>query len=102
MKSKANIHGETDMSLGKISRVYDKQEFRDGLISAVHIATSYREDIDKMEDEHKACAVISNERHSKVTPEELSQKWSISLQMAKDTLRVTTQKGIRTAIHPMT
>jgi hypothetical protein len=93
MKSEANIHGEMDMSLGKISRVYDEQEFRDRLISDV---TSYHEDIDKMENECKACAVISNEHHSKVTPEELvvSQKWSIGLQTAKDTLRVTTQKGI--------
>jgi hypothetical protein len=72
MKSEVNIHGETDMSLGKISQVYDEQEFKDGLISAVHIVTSYHEDIDKMEDDCKVCAVISNERHSKVTPEELS------------------------------
>ena len=48
------------------------------------------------------CAVVTNERHSKVTPEELSRKWSVGLQTAKDTLRVLTQKGIRTAIHPMT
>jgi hypothetical protein len=36
MKSEVNIHGETDMSLGKISRVYDEQEFRDGLIGSAH------------------------------------------------------------------
>jgi hypothetical protein len=48
-----------------------------------------------MENKLKACAVISsNECHSKVTPEELSQKWSVGLQTAKDTLRVMTQKGI--------
>jgi hypothetical protein len=102
VRCETNIRGKTDISLGKISRVYDEQEFRDGLISAVHIATLYHEDIDKIENECKACAVISNEHHSKVTPEELSQKWSIGLQTVKDTLRVTTQKGIWTAIHPMT
>jgi hypothetical protein len=102
VKMEVKIHGEMEASLGKISRVYSEQEFRDGLISAVQVATSYREDVDKMEYGRKAYAVITNERHSKVTPEELSRKWSIGLQTAKDTLRVTTQKGIRTAIHPMT
>ena len=102
MKTEAKIHGETEASLGKISRVHSEQEFRDGLISAVQVATSYREDVDKMEEGRRVCAVITNERHSKVTPEELSRKWNVGLQTAKDTLRVTTQKGIQTAIHPMT
>ena len=38
----------------------------------------------------------------KVSPEELARKWNIGLQTAKDTLKVTTQIGIRTAVHPMT
>ena len=101
-KYEAKIHGETETSLGTISRVYNEQEFRDGLIAAVQVTTSYHEDIDKIENERKAIAVITNERHSKVTPEELSRKWNVGLQTAKDTLRVTMQKGIRTAIHPMT
>ena len=62
--------------------------------SVVHIATTYQEDIDKREDKCKACGVITNECHSKVTPEELSHKWSVGLQTAKDTMRVTTHKGI--------
>jgi hypothetical protein len=37
----------------------------------------------------------------KVGPEELSRKWNISLQMVKDTLDVTTQHGVRRAVHPM-
>ena len=43
VKNKAKIHGEMDTSLGKISQVYNEQEFRDGLIAAVQVATSYRE-----------------------------------------------------------
>ena len=46
--------------------------------------------------------MMSNDRHSKVNAEELSRKWRIGLQTAKDTLQVTTQNGIRTAVHPMT
>mgnify|MGYP003502375870 FL=1 len=101
-RTEVEKHGEIEATLAKISRVYSEEGFRSGLISAVHIATTYREDIDKREDERKAYGVITNERHSKVTPEELSRKWNVGLQTAKDTLRVTTQKGIRTAIHPMT
>jgi hypothetical protein len=35
-------------------------------------------------------------------PEEVSRKWNIGLQMAKDILKVITKKGIRTAIQPKT
>jgi hypothetical protein len=41
------------------------------------------------------------DRHSKVGPEELSRKWNIGLQMAKDMLEVTTQHGVWMAVHPM-
>ena len=41
-------------------------------------------------------------RHSAITPENLSKIWRIGLDMAKKTLRVTTQQGVRTAIHPIT
>ena len=101
-KAVAARYGETEVQLGKISDVYNEHEFCNRLISAVNIATTYRDDIDRREDERKACSVITNEWHSKVTPEELARKWSIGIQTAKDTLTVTTQKGIRTAIHPMT
>jgi hypothetical protein len=37
----------------------------------------------------------------KHTPEHLANAWGIGLEKAKDTLRVTTQKGIRYAIHPI-
>jgi hypothetical protein len=96
-------HGEeTDAELGKISCVYDEKEFRDGLVSAVQIAMMYQEDVNEIEYKWKVHGVITNDRHSKVTPKELSHKWNIGLQTAKDTLRVTTQKGIHTVIHPMT
>jgi hypothetical protein len=45
--------------------------------------------------------VASKTRHSKVSPEHLSRAWNIGLDRAKDTLRVTTQKGIRYSIHPI-
>jgi hypothetical protein len=43
---------------------------------------------------------ISKERHAAVTPEQHSERWSIGLAQSKQTLRVTTQRGIRSAILP--
>ena len=37
-----------------------------------------------------------------ITPENLSKVWRIGLDTAKKTLRVTTQRGVRTAVHPIT
>ena len=86
----------------KISSAYGEKEFCNRLISAMNIVTRYQEDIDQREDERKVSGVITSERHLRVTPAEVARKWNIGLQTAKDTLRVTTQKGIRTVIHPMT
>lgn len=45
--------------------------------------------------------IVSRTRHSAVSPEHIAQKWNIGIEKAKDTLRATTQKGIRYAIHPI-
>ena len=95
-------YGDMEIELSKISNVYNYKEFCTSLISAVNIASTYRDDVDGWSDERKISSVITNDRHSKATPEELARKWSIGIQTAKDTVRVTTQRGIRTAVHPMT
>ena len=45
---------------------------------------------------------ISNNHHSNISPESLYNKWRISLNTARDTLKITTQQGIRQAVHPIT
>jgi hypothetical protein len=45
--------------------------------------------------------VRTKSRHSTMEPMELSHCWGIGLSMAQKTLRVTTQKGLRTAVHPV-
>jgi hypothetical protein len=49
----------------------------------------------------KTSQLTSATRHSIVTPEALSNKWRIGLDTAKNTLKVTTQFGIRHATHPL-
>jgi hypothetical protein len=40
-------------------------------------------------------------RSSTLTPEKLAQRWGIGLETAKNTLRVTTQKGICSTMYPV-
>ena len=98
--SRAVRNGQIESELGKISPTFNDRTFCKRLIGAVNIATTYRDDIDEVR--RKISSVNSNDRHSKVGPEELARKWNIGLQTAKETLAASTQYGVRTAIHPMT
>ena len=95
-------HGETDVMLSLISEVYDVQNFCERLISSVNIAMAYHDDLDAWEEQQKVNSVISNDRHSRVTNKEVTRKWNIGLETMKKTLRVMTQYGICTVVHPMT
>ena len=95
-------HGETDITLSLISKVYDAWNFCKKLISSVNITMAYRDDLDAWEEQRKVNSVISNDRHSRITPEEVARKWNIGLETMKKTLRVTMQYGICMAVHPMT
>ena len=44
---------------------------------------------------------VSSERHLKATADQLSELWCIGPKMASVTLKVTTQKGTRSAILPI-
>jgi hypothetical protein len=43
----------------------------------------------------------SSERHPTISSEQLSERWAIGLNQAKQTIKVTTQRGIRSAILPL-
>lgn len=47
-------------------------------------------------------SATSGERKSKVNADELSKRWMVSLDQAKDTLKSTTQDMIRQTVHPLT
>jgi hypothetical protein len=44
---------------------------------------------------------VSNQRHPAINHEILSERWNIGLNQAKQTLKVTTQRGVRSAILPL-
>ncbi|KAI2506215.1 hypothetical protein MHU86_8250 [Fragilaria crotonensis] len=43
----------------------------------------------------------SNERHPMISSKQLSERWAIGLNQAKQTIKVTTQRGARSAILPL-
>ena len=51
---------------------------------------------------HGISSVNSAAWHAKITVEELAQKFRISLDTALATLKATTQRGLRSAVHPLT
>ena len=67
--------------IGRVSSVLDPDAFNRALASVQQVET---------------------ERHLGVSAESLSRKWKVDLQTARQTLRVTTQQGIRTAVAPIT
>lgn len=47
-------------------------------------------------------SMVSQERHHKLDAQGLAKKWNIGLRTAKDTIKATTQLGIRSAVGPLT
>ena len=79
---------ESDFILSQISPALSAPTLLPRLVSSIQV-------------KHHLAAVDTKARHSAVTPEELASKWRIGLQAARDTLKVTTQHGVRHALHPL-
>ena len=102
------VECESDLCLGSISGLLvdnTRYERLVKLVSSMPVkksTTSYKSD-DKCA--HKAKRrtkrVTATARHSNITPERIAMVMNVSLEKAKNMMRVTTQKGIRTAVHPI-
>ena len=86
---------ETDLVLSSISSSLTLETMVPRMVAAIQVASHIREE------QPKTSSVESNKRHSAVNAEELSRKWGIGLETARKTLKVTTQYGIRHALHPL-
>jgi hypothetical protein len=86
---------ETDIILSSVSSALSPETFVPWLVASVQVATYIREEQSNIK------SIETQRRHSIVNAEELSCKWGIGLETAKKTLKVTTQYGIRHAIHPL-
>jgi hypothetical protein len=90
---------ETDLHLSSVSEAYCPQLFAQRLVESVNIES--RQEMDERET-RAIKQVQSNTRHSVITPERVSRVFGVGLNTAKQTLAVTTQQGIRRAVHPLT
>ncbi len=87
-----DIFGDTEPGLAQISSVYCFNEMAENLriyrqISLVNVEARK--------------TFISKEQHPAVSSENLSERWNIGLNQAKQTLKVTTQRGVISSILPV-
>jgi hypothetical protein len=76
---------ESETILTSISLIYSHKTLGNRVLKSVRVSEQ----------------VASQTRHTRVSPESIARMWNVGLERAKETLRVTTQKGIRFAIHPI-
>ena len=83
--------------------LFDANDVEIGLaqISSVYSLIEMAEAIRTQRILSAANTFVSQKRHSQTSPEQLSERWNIGLTQAKKTLQVTTQKGVRSAILPL-
>ena len=104
-RSLVPVECESDLCLGSISDHLVPDRLYERLVSSVRI--------DKLPSDlemgrrrgpvkkRKSSKVTATSRHSVITPMYLARLMGITIDKAKEMLRVTTQKGIRTAVHPI-
>lgn len=102
-RDRAPVDFESDLILGSISSSLVPALAYERMIASVrvnHVGSKRGRPKDNMIP-RKARKTITQSRHSVITPEHLARMHGIGLDKAKTMLRVTTQKGIRTAKHPI-
>ena len=70
-------------------------ELRERLISAIDISPTRLDDIPARR------TFVSHDRHSSLTAESIAEAWCIGIKRARQTLTATTQRGVRSAILPL-
>ena len=98
---------ESDLEAGilcSISDVYDAHALAQRAIASVKVATYVRhpeEDLERANQRARVSFVGTRHRHTQVTAEEVAKLLHCGLDTAQRTLKRTTQRGIRHALHPL-
>jgi len=88
---------ESDALLASVSSALTDETMYPRLDAAVRVHNADRTD----EPRQIGSAIVSDQRHSVVSAEELAKKWRIGINTAKLTLKATTQFGLCHALHPI-
>ena len=106
--SRTAYKNEYDGILRSIFDSFVERTMTERLIASVNVRNVNRvsvvRDPKPLEAGHYNCIiseVASKTRHSRHTPEEVSRKFDIGIERVKETIKVTTQKGIHHAVHPL-
>ena len=79
------------------STIHDPMTFHSRLISSVQVYAPSK----STEELPSVPTFQSKNRHSSVSPQDLSERWHIGLKKAKDTIKNTTQRILRSALLPL-
>ena len=94
--------GEVEFnSVDSTTVCYDIGQLNTRLISSVRVPNVPQVRMSSVQDVPSERTFQSRERHSAATPEDLSEKWHITLEQAKQTLKRTTQWLVRSALLPL-
>lgn len=97
------ITGETDMILGSVCESLVPGRLVQNMISAVKVRDIKPKKKEKVARGRRTMnKVMANSRHSIITAEHIARTFNVGLNKANETLKATTQKGIRTANYPLT
>ena len=94
-----------DITMPSISSALCEDTLTASLVSTVNvydIKTAHKTTIPETPIPTLNIAAITHERHHKLTPSSLAQKWNIGLNMKKKMIKVNTQLGVRSALGPLT
>lgn len=90
VKPQPNVDGYDDYS--DLTQ-FDESVFIRRMVGSVNVATSHRDS--------NISFVGSKNRHSQVDAETVARKFRCGIETAQQTLKTTTQRGVRHAIHPL-
>jgi hypothetical protein len=86
--------------LSNVSNVYNDDAFIQRIVGAINVATHVTTK-DQVRNVNQISFIGTKDRHSQVTAEEVARKFRCGIEIAKQTLKTTTQRGVRHAIHPL-
>ena len=79
------------------STIHDPANFHSRLLSSIQVHAPSK----SPEELPSAPTFQSKGRHSSVSPQDLSERWFIGIKKAKDTIKNTTQRTLRSALLPL-
>ena len=87
---------------GLCGTIYDIESLSQRLISTINTSDTFNDYAQTEKNDVPAIKTfVSKERHLVVSAESIANRWCVGMNNAKQTYKITTQKGVRSAILPL-